>query len=183
MFEETEARGGPITAGAVRTRLVTGRSILRVKSWASGFAKCDSTFTIANVELPSKVGATAAGELQVFCTGPSDWLIIAPGQLSSAARGAIEAGCACHGLALADLSSALAVFEITGTASRQVLIKGCGLDLDPRVFVHPQCARTRLGQVAVLIATDGEESFNLYVARSHRQWLGDWLHDAALEFR
>lgn len=168
----------------VRICQATGRSILRLKSWASGPAQVDANGRIAGLDLPREVGAIRTGELRALCLGPADWLLVAPGPLSLAARGAIEGDSVRQGLALVDLSAGLSVFEVSGPATREVLAKGCGLDFDLRVFAHRHCARTRFAQVAVVVdAREGADRFDLYVGRSHSSWLSEWLADSAVEFQ
>ena len=182
MPESSQARDQRSEAGPVRIRAVTGRTVLRLKSWAAGSAQTCQKIRIAGLDLPQEVGAVGAGELRALCTGPSDWLLVAPGSLSLPARGAIEADCVRECLALVDLSSGLSVLEVSGPGTRQVLAKGCGLDFDLRSFAHPQCTRTRLAQLAVVIdAHEGGDAFDLCVARSHASWLKEWLTDSALE--
>jgi sarcosine oxidase subunit gamma len=67
--------------------------------------------------------------------------------------------------------------------ARELLSKGCGLDLHPRFFAPDQCARTRFAQIPVVIdCLNGPSRFELYVARSHLSYLHSWLVDAAAEF-
>lgn len=168
---------------AMRVRDVPGRSILRLKSWTSVLGQVDLRMRIAGLDLPQEVGAIDVGELRALCTGPSDWLLVAPGLLSLPARGAIEADSVRQGLALVDLSSGLSVLEVSGPATRDVLAKGCGLDLDPQVFVPGGGARTRLAQIPVVIDfVQAPDRFELYVARSLTGYLREWLCDAVREF-
>ena len=171
-------------ADSVRIRRVSGRTILRLKSWASGLARSGPKIRVAGLDLPWEVGDTAAGELRALSTGPSDWLLVAPGPLSAPARRAIEADSARQGLALADLSSGLSALEVSGPAARDVLAKACGLDLGPKQFPGGRCARTRLAKLAVVIEShEGVDGFDVYVACSQSSWLHEWLTDSVLEFR
>ena len=164
--------------GGVRIRAITGRSILRLKSW---LPKNDAAVTVAGIELPARIGALNPGELRALCTGPSDWLLVSRSRLLGSVRGRIGTEAASQGLAVADLSAGLAVLEISGAAVQAVLAKSCGLDFDPRNFSYPQCARTRLAQLAVVIDIhDSEDGVDLYVARSYDSWLNDWLTDSNL---
>src|SRR5208283_444752 len=86
-------------ASSVRIRVLAGRSVLRLRSWTSGLAPADAMIRIAGLDLPREVGAVAAGELRALCTGPSDWLLVAPGPLSLPARSAIERDSMRQGLA------------------------------------------------------------------------------------
>ena len=166
----------------MRIRTVTGRSILRLRSWASGLAHIDPKVIIAGLDLPREVGAIGAGEVRALCTGPSDWLLVAPGSLSLPARGAIEADCVRQGLGLVDLSSGLSVLEVSSPVARDVLAKGCGLDLHPHQFSVSQCAPTRFAQLSVIVdCLEPTPRFELYVARSYSHYLEAWLLDAALD--
>jgi sarcosine oxidase subunit gamma len=64
-----------------------------------------------------------------------------------------------------------------------LLSKGCGLDLHPRSFPAGRCARTRFAQIPVVLDCPDEDSrFDMYAGRSYRQYLHEWLLDAAVEF-
>jgi sarcosine oxidase, subunit gamma len=159
---------------------VTGRSLLLLKSWTPA---AEPRIQVAGVELLAKVGTTVPGEPRVLCTGPSEWLLVGTKVLPWPERGRIETDCGRHGIALADVSSGLAVLAVRGAASRDVLSRGCGLDLDPRAFSCPHCARTRFAHIAVVIdAIQGPDAFELYVAESYVHYLTTWLNDAAMEF-
>lgn len=164
----------------VGIQTVPGRSILRVKSW---MPRAEAGITVGGVELPIKVGTVTPCERRALCTGPGDWLLAYTSTLSRAAKEELETELIAQGLAAVDLSSGLSVIEISGAKACSVLAKGCGLDLNPRRFAYPQCARTCLAGVAVVIDATVGETFELYVARSHGSWLTDWLTDATLEFR
>ncbi|MDB6106635.1 MAG: sarcosine oxidase gamma subunit [Gammaproteobacteria bacterium] len=85
---------------------------------------------------------------------------------------------------LIDSTDGIGVLGISGPVARDVLMKGCGLDLHPSAFPVGHCARTRFAQMAVIIDHLGEEpSFGLYVARSYLRFLTDWIEDAAVEFQ
>lgn len=161
----------------LRIRAVAERTILHLKTWASGLAQTCPKVRIAGLDLPQEVGAIRAGELRALCTGPSNWLLVAPGPLSLPARRAIEADSARQGLALVDLSSGLSVLEVSGPATRDVLAKSCGLDFDP--FPAGHCARTRFAQIPVVIdCVQGSSRFELYTAQSYAHYLKGWLSDA-----
>jgi sarcosine oxidase subunit gamma len=89
-----------------------------------------------------------------------------------------------QGLAVVDLSQAFAVLKVNGPRTRDVLMKGCSLDLDPNSFPVGCCTRTRFGQLHItLYCADATPLFELYVGRSHVAYLESWLKDAALEFQ
>jgi len=86
-------------------------------------------------------------------------------------------------LALVDLTDGLVVFEVSGSAARDVLSKSCGLNFHPRRFCTGHCARSRFAQIPVVIdCTQDSGVFELYAPRSYAQYLKDWLDDASAEF-
>jgi sarcosine oxidase subunit gamma len=132
---------------------------------------------------PSQTGETVPGRTRVLCLGPGEWLIVSDVLSASAEREHIQEETQQQGLALVDVTDGLAVLRIQGPAAREVLAKGCGLDLHARAFRAGQCARTRFAQIPVIVDCLGEPPrFELYVARSYLSYLQSWLIDAAGEF-
>jgi sarcosine oxidase subunit gamma len=83
-----------------------------------------------------------------------------------------------------DLSAARAVIEITGPRARELLEKGCSIDLHPRAFAPGNCAQTLFARLPVIIdQIAAAPAYRLFVRRSAARWLCDWLIDAAEEFR
>jgi sarcosine oxidase subunit gamma len=66
---------------------------------------------------------------------------------------------------------------------RDILAKGCSIDLHPRVFGRGSSAQTALGQagVVLLALSDTGDDYLVLVRSSFAGYLGDWLLDAALE--
>ena len=74
--------------------------------------------------------------------------------------------------------------RLTGLRVRDVLAKGCSIDLHPRVFGRGRSAQTALGQagVVLLALSDAADDVVVLVRSSFAGYLADWLLDAALEF-
>ncbi len=109
----------------------------------------------------------------VLCVRPERWLLLSrPAPSGLAAQGWQSA---CAGVAAAiDLSSALAAFQIEGRAVRDVLARGCRLDLDPQVFPVGQAAATIMAQVSVILVNLDSGVLLLTpstTARHFREWL------------
>ena len=68
--------------------------------------------------------------------------------------------------------------------SRDVLAKGCSLDLHPSVFGPGAAAQTTLGLAAVVLIPldDNGTDYRILVRSSFAGYLADWLLDAAEEF-
>ena len=74
--------------------------------------------------------------------------------------------------------------RLTGKRAREILAKGCSIDLHPRVFGRGRSAQSMLGQAAVVLLalSDVGDDYLVLVRSSFAGYLADWLLDAALEF-
>ena len=77
-----------------------------------------------------------------------------------------------------DNSAGLAVFRVVGPGVRELLASDCGLDFRIEKYPVGNCCRTRLAQIAAIIAAEGPEQFDIYVDRSYEAYLGEWLRDS-----
>ena len=80
-----------------------------------------------------------------------------------------------------DLSHGRTVFRIAAGPAREILAKGCPLDLREGEFQPGHCGQSVLCGVGVLVhhLEDGAH-MDIYVARSYGRFIHDWLQDAAL---
>ncbi|MGL4440742.1 MAG: sarcosine oxidase subunit gamma [Bosea sp. (in: a-proteobacteria)] len=102
------------------------------------------------LELPTMGATLGNGRLSAIGIGPGNWMIIsgpeAPGSFASRIKGAL-------GLAasVVETGHGQVILELSGAKARQVLAKGCRLDLHPRVFQAGQVARTIIAQIPVVL--------------------------------
>jgi sarcosine oxidase subunit gamma len=88
-----------------------------------------------------------------------------------------------HGGAAVDVSGQRVKVTLSGRHVRDVLAKGCALDLHPSVFGAGSCAQTTLARAGVvLLAGQNPSEFVVLVRLSFATYLADWLIDAAEEF-
>jgi heterotetrameric sarcosine oxidase gamma subunit len=114
--------------------------------------------------------------------GPQRWLLVdRRDQLESLTASldrAVDAG-----FVVTDLSQARTVLRIAGGRARDVLAKGCALDLHSDVFPVGSCAATSVaGLAAVLVAVDDAPTYDLHVARTYGQYVWEWVCEAAAEY-
>ena len=137
--------------------------------------------------LPDQANTTSeTGGVVVCWLGPDEWLIIAP-RGSDALAYQLYAAIGGQHSALTDISDARSVIRLSGRNAREVLEKGCDLDLHARSFAIGDCAQTGLAQAAVLLRrladpAPDETTWEIYVERSFGTYLWMWLMDAALEY-
>ena len=129
--------------------------------------------------------ATAAGGVTALWLGPDEWLLTCqPGSERKLAAGLRDALGTIHA-AVTDVTDARTVIRVGGPAARDVLAKGCPLDLHPRAFPGGAVAQSRLAKADVLLhrvddgGDDAAPAFDLYVARSFAAYLWAWLEEAS----
>ncbi|WP_270886203.1 sarcosine oxidase subunit gamma [Pedococcus sp. 5OH_020] len=128
--------------------------------------------------------AVAAGDLDVLWLGPDEWLLVAPeGRQESLEKSLRQAIGTEHG-AVVDLSAHRTTVELSGALARDLLAKGCSLDLHPAVFTTGSCAQLPLAQAPVLLlARDSEmPRYWLLVRTSFAPYVAAWLLDACVEY-
>lgn len=128
--------------------------------------------------LPTEPNAVSARDgLAALWLGPDEWLIVgAPAGLLERLRDALST---MHAAAI-DLGASRVVFELAGAGARDVLGKGCALDLHPRAFPAGSCAQTALARAGIILElVDEMPRFRIFVRRSFARYLAAWLADAA----
>jgi sarcosine oxidase subunit gamma len=129
-------------------------------------------------------GGRAGHPITAYWLGPDEWLLVGPegteGELERMLR---EALAGVHS-SVVDVSANRSVLELSGPRAREVLLKGCSLDLHPRRFASGQCAQTLLARAQVLLHQVGDEpAYRLFVRPSFALYLATWLIDAMAEYR
>lgn len=169
---------GPNRAHVALSRIAP-RQLLRLKSWLPRNVASPAP-AIDALALPMRVGEIVGTRMRVLCLGPGEWLAIAPaGSIGAAQLRDRDAQMASQGIALVDASHALEGWLLQGAAAREVLAVSCGVDVHPARFPPGRCVRTRFTQIAaVIVHRDDGDGYELLVARSHADYLHDWLEDA-----
>jgi len=174
---ESRAHGGTAT---VMLRGLPASTMIDVRLNPADAATLAAAQKAAGLDLPQTPGKFSAhAERSALWFGPNQWLIVAPSGEASALTRALDAVAG----STVDVSDLRAEFELAGPLATDVLRKGCGIDLHPRVFGPGNCALTSLARVRVALRqTDERPGYRLLVERSVALYLWDWLVDAMTEF-
>jgi heterotetrameric sarcosine oxidase gamma subunit len=131
------------------------------------------------LDLPETPRVAAGEAFDFVWAGPSQWLCVSirPGMPSEleAELGPLAA--------VTDQTDARAVLRLSGPRVRDVLAKGCPIDLHPRAFKRGDTAITAIAGIGAQIWwPDVDEAFHLAVARSMAGSFWSWLLPSAQEF-
>jgi sarcosine oxidase subunit gamma len=137
--------------------------------------------------LPGEPNTTATrGELTALWLGPDAWLLTCPPDEAASHIGSLRDALSDVHAAITDVSDGRVALRLGGPSARDVLAKGCPLDLHPRAFAAGRCAQSLLAKASVLIHLLADDArgptFDVYVARSFAHYLFAWLEDAGREY-
>jgi heterotetrameric sarcosine oxidase gamma subunit len=111
--------------------------------------------------------------------GPDQWLAVSMDRMIATELQAALAGVA----AVSDQSDARAVVRVGGPRVREVLAKGCSLDLHSRVFRTGDVAVTAISHIGVhLWQVDDAPTYEFAVFRGFARSFWSWLAASAAEF-
>jgi sarcosine oxidase, subunit gamma len=124
------------------------------------------------------------GEHDVLWMGPDEWLLVAPPSARVALEQTLDVAFARQHAAVVDVSAQRTIVEVGGPGAREVLARGCALDLHESIFVLGRCAQTLLARAHVILQPImSPAAVRVFVRASFAQYLGEWLLDASLEER
>ena len=111
--------------------------------------------------------------------GPDEWLIVGPPMAGPEIVAELDAALGSTTCSVVDISANRVALEISGPRSKEVLSKGCSLDLDPRGgWAVGRCAQTLLARVPVSLH-ERTDTTGILVRPSFADYLVDWLIDAS----
>jgi sarcosine oxidase, subunit gamma len=140
--------------------------------------------SVIGCRVPEKANTFVRGNgYDMLWLGPDEWLVrsatahdatrAAPLQ---AKLGAVFAGVFASAV---DVGSGCTVLEISGTRVREVLARGCPLDLHPKLFGEGQCAQSHYFKASMTLLPTGAECFEIVVRRSFADYFVKIMLDAA----
>lgn len=125
----------------------------------------------------------AADDVRACWLGPNEWLVICDGANEAAHADALRRALDGQFAAVTEIGSGQTIIGVSGGRAREVIAKGCPLDLHPRAFGPGRCAQTYIARSGVtLLQTSDAPFFELIVRRSYADYLWSWMTQAAAEY-
>jgi sarcosine oxidase, subunit gamma len=136
----------------------------------------EQTQAVLGAQLPTEPNTVATiADGYVLWLGPDEWLVVGPDDIAPQLKQAADS--------VVNVSAVRTVLELSGPSAREVLEKGCALDLHPNAFGPGRCAQTLLSRVEVILHQTADSTYRLYVRASFARYLATWLLDAMSEYR
>ena len=176
-----------MSAGAVSVEELPFQGVIRLQRREATPAFMNLVADILGAEAPVDPNTCAGESPACLWAAPNEWLLVtSPDKdqaLAIALQQRLDEALPGETVAVTLLSDAHAVLKISGAAARDLLAKGCSLDLGPGQFSYGKCAATLLEQVPVtLYPMANESAYCLMVDRSYAAFIWDWLAHAMREF-
>lgn len=153
----------------------TGMITIRADLGASGSAISKAV----DVALPDPLALTRSGDRALAWMSPDELLLLTPPEDVAGMVDALEKALENDHHLVADVTDARVRVTLKGAGWREVLAKGSPVDLSPRAFPAGVIRRTRLGQIAVAIWSEKDDSADVLAFRSQSAFLVEWLTNAA----
>ena len=151
--------------------------------------RCDEAGRVAassalKLELPARPNTTASREgLAALWLGPDEWLIVTAPESHSAFEDSLNEALTGMHFAVTDMTGGISTIVLDGQRARDVLAKGCTLDLHSPALGKGACAQSVLAAVGVTIVPAGDpQPYELVVRSSFAEHLARWLLDAGAEY-
>ncbi|MEC9415054.1 MAG: sarcosine oxidase subunit gamma family protein [Pseudomonadota bacterium] len=129
--------------------------------------------------LPLDFNVFNVGEHTMYWMSPNEWLVSSKSDIKRFIK-TIRSKVNMHAI---DQTGGLVQMTLQGERVRDLLAKGCTLNVDEGVLLPGQCAQTGLSKANILLSLINDSpKFNLIVRRSYAEYVARWLEHAGDEF-
>jgi sarcosine oxidase subunit gamma len=163
---------------AVRENALRELTNLRGDSRSPGLR--NAVRQVCGLDLPKTPNTVATSRAHTaLWLGPDEWLLESNDARLPASERSLRERLQDEIASVVDVSSGYTVLELDGTRVREILRKGCPLDLHPRVFGIGQCAQSHFFKAGVILRPLRTNAYELIVRRSFADYALRMLLDAA----
>jgi heterotetrameric sarcosine oxidase gamma subunit len=170
-------------AAGVRLSARTGLALFVISAGAGKASEVATKMhSVTGLDLPMGSKRVSKNGFALIGTAPGQWLAVAESKEAHALPAML--GVALKGVAtVVDQSDGKAVLRISGPRAREVLAKGCSLDLHPSVFKPGSAGTTPVALIDCAIwQGDETPSYDLAVPTSFAESFWSWLTASSAEY-
>ncbi len=144
----------------------------------------DAARRALGLSLPKSPNSTVSAKgITALWLGPDEWLVVGPPGSEGKIAVDLRAALAGQHAAITNVSEGRTVIGLAGRHARDVLMKGCPLDVHPREFKTGDCAQSALAKAIIILhQTSDAPAYDIYCERSMADYLWSWLEDAAEDY-
>ncbi|WP_322052934.1 sarcosine oxidase subunit gamma [Paraburkholderia bannensis] len=135
---------------------------------------------VTGAHVPTRPNTVAPGRgCDVLWLGPDEWLVRSLQPQPAAFEVRLTQAFEGQFSNAVDVGSGYTVLEIGGTGVREVLARGCPLDLHPHAFKQGQCAQSVFFKASIVLLPTASYTFDVVVRRSFADYVCRIMLDAA----
>jgi sarcosine oxidase, subunit gamma len=167
---------------AIDLREITGRGMIDLRGLTSDRKFMTAVKDVLGAGLPKSPRTSVSwGDIKIFWLSIDQWLVLAPrGRVLELLGTLRKALGGIHSLAV-DVSDMRAVIRVEGEGAREILMKGCSLDLLAGGYTQGTVRRMRFAEIAALLHVVEDDVFDIYVFRSYADYAWEFLLATARE--
>ena len=138
-----------------------------------------ASLTLDNLNFPeAAMQVNSNKDTRILWSGPSNWLLVST---KKDILNSVQKICDDKNFAITDLSHSRAIIELKGSNSKEILKKGCPINLNE--FKAKNCANSVFHGITITIdmVSNDPETFRIFALRSFGESLYHGITDACLE--
>jgi sarcosine oxidase subunit gamma len=156
------------------------RDLVNLRGDANDAAFASAVESVTGCRAPAKPNTVARGNgYDVLWLGPDEWLVRSHQQQGATLEAKLRQALTGQFASAVDIGSGYTVLEVSGEKVRDVIARGCPLDLHPRVFTPGQCAQSHYFKASIVLIPVNDDTFELVVRRSFADYFCRIMLDAA----
>ncbi|WP_114812619.1 sarcosine oxidase subunit gamma [Paraburkholderia kururiensis] len=154
--------------------------LVNLRGDADDAAFASAVQSVTGCRLPTKPNTVAQGEgAEVLWLGPDEWLVRSREPQAAVLEKRLAAALQGQFASAVDVGSGYTVIEVAGDKVRDVIARGCPLDLHPRLFAPGQCAQSHYFKASIVLVPTAADTFEVIVRRSFADYFCRIMLDAA----
>jgi len=155
----------------ISIKSIEGRGIVQVFATNGKTSAVERALKIK--ETPGK--ATVTKDYTAIPLSPSQWMVVSAKANPKAFADGLRSKLKKNGY-VSEQSDARVIFSLSGSRAREMMQKGCRLDLHPSVAKAGWCAQTQMAQAGVMIhQSDNKPTYDILVYSGFAQHFAEWL--------
>ena len=165
-------RLGNNSGSGVKVEVITDRGMVNLFSTSGKARQVERSLGISGK--PGK--ATEDKEKVAIPLSPGQWLLVShKSDINGGFAARIQDKIKKNGY-VSEQSSARVMFRVSGSRARELMQKGCRLDLHPDASGENWCGQTQIAQIGVILRQSGNSPvYELYVYSGFAQDFAEWL--------
>ena len=166
----------------IKLTVLSGCEVVRVSPFAGQKTAASAAVRkVCGVALPAVGKSTAKAGYVAAWAAMEAWYVSGPGEGRGELHAQLEKALGATA-AVVDQTHGVTGIRVDGPKSRDLLAKGCPIDLDPDVFAQGACAATQMEHNGVHLRRAGKNVYELHVPTSQAVSFWHFLCEMALEF-